>query len=133
MADARAETPTAAADMAVMDTYKLKEDIGRSSKILLISIEQKIGAERRVLDSASALMKANIRSKLAEAAGAVDKAVIMLRENDPRRVFSKGYAAVTDKDGNIVPSAAGIRTGEEYDIIMSDGSFSAKVTGVDLN
>ena len=133
VADARAETPTAAADMAVMDTYKLKEDIERSSKILLTSIEQKIGAERRVLDSASALMKANIRSMIADASSAVDKAVIMLRENDPRRVFSKGYAAVTDRNGKIIPSAAEIRTGEEYDIIMSDGSFSAKVTGVDLN
>ena len=133
VADARAETPTAAADMAVMDTYKLKEDIDRSTKILLTSIEQKITSERRVLDSAAALLSANIRSKLAEASNAVDKAVIILRENDPRRVFEKGYAAVTDKNGTIVPNAAGIMIGEEYDIVMSDGSFSAKVTGVDLN
>ena len=52
---------------------------------------------------------------------------------DPRQVFAKGYAAVTDKNGKIVPAAADIIAGEEYDIIMSDGSFSAKVTGVDLN
>ena len=133
VADARAETPTAAADMAVMDTHKLKEDIERSSKILLSSIEQKIASERRVLDSTSALLKANIRSKLNEASAAVEKAVIMLRENDPRRVLAKGYAAVIDRNGNIVPNAAGIKTGEKYDIIMSDGSFSAEATGVDLN
>ena len=133
VADARAETPTAAADMAVMDTYKLKEDIERSSKTLLSSIEQKIASERRVLDSAGALLKANIRSKLSEASSAVDKAVIMLRENDPRRVFSKGYAAVIDRNGKIVPNAAGITIGKEYDIVMSDGRFSAEVTDVDLN
>ena len=133
VADARAETPTAAADMAVMDTYRLKDDIERSTGILLSSIGQKIAAERRVLDSSSALLKANIRSKISEASAAVEKAVIMLRENDPRRVFAKGYAAVTDRNGKIVPNAAGITIGEEYDIIMSDGSFSAEVTGVDLN
>lgn len=133
VADARAETPTAAADMAVMDTFKLKEDIERSSKILLTSIEQKIAAERRVLDSGAALLFANMRSKLAEASGAVDKAMIMLRENDPRRVFSKGYAAVTDKSGKIIAHAADIKAGEEYDIVMSDGSFSATATNVDLN
>ena len=133
VADARAETPTAAADMAVMDTYKLKEDIERSSKTLLSSIEQIIASERRVLDSAGALLKANIRSKLSEASSAVDKAVIMLRENDPRRVFSKGYAAVIDRNGKIVPNAAGITIGKEYDIVMSDGRFSAEVTDVDLN
>ena len=116
-----------------MDTYRLRDEIARSEKILMTSAEQKIVAERRVLDSASALMKANIRSKISEASAAVEKAVIMLRENDPRRVFSKGYAAVTDKNGNIVHAAAGIRIGEEYDIIMNDGSFSAEATGVDLN
>ena len=133
VADARAETPTAAADMAVMDTYRLKDDIERSTGILLSSIGQKIAAERRVLDSSSALLKANIRSKISESSAAVEKAVIMLRENDPRRVLAKGYAAVTDRNGKIVPNAAGITIGEEYDIIMSDGSFSAEVTGVDLN
>ena len=133
VADARAETPTAAADMAVMDTFELRADIERSTKILAASMDQKIAAEKRVINGASALLYANIRSKIAEASNAVDKAVIMLRENDPRRVFLKGYAAVTDREGKIVPDAAGIVIGEEYDIIMSDGSFSAKVTDVDLN
>ena len=133
VADARAETPTAAADMAVMDTHRLREEIDRSTRMMSVSAEQKIAAERRVLDSAKALLNANISSGLAAARNAVDKAVIILRENDPRQVFAKGYAAVTDKDGKIVPAAADIIAGEEYDIIMSDGSFSAKVTGVDLN
>ena len=133
VADARAETPTAAADMAVMDTFRLKDEINRSADLLKTSIEQKIVSERRVLDSAAALMSANMRSRLAEASNAVDKAVIILRENDPRRVFSKGYAAVTDRNGKIVPNAAGMIIGEEYDIVMSDGSFRAKVTDVDLN
>ena len=119
--------------MAVMDTFELRADIERSTKILAASMDQKIAAEKRVINGASALLYANIRSKIAEASNAVDKAVIMLRENDPRRVFLKGYAAVTDREGKIVPNAAGIVIGEEYDIVMSDGSFSAKVTDVDLN
>lgn len=133
VADARAETPTAAADLAVMDTFKLREEIDRSVTILASSISQKIAAERRVLDSGTALLSANMRSKIAESSAAVEKAVIMLRENDPRRIFEKGYAAVTDKSGRIVPDAASVITGEEYDIIMSDGRFTAKVTDVDLN
>ena len=54
----------------------------------------------------------------------------MLRENDPRNIFSKGYAAVT-KDGAVVPRTADIVKGEEYRIIMTDGSFTAMVTEVD--
>ena len=130
VADLRAETPTAAADIAVMDTFKLKDDIVNNRRILITSIEQKIAAERRILDSGSALLSANIRAKVSEARSVVDKAVIVLRENDPRNIFSKGYAAVT-KDGAVVPRTADIVKGEEYRIIMTDGSFTAMVTEVD--
>lgn len=130
VADLRAETPTAAADIAVMDTFKLREDIESSRKMLITSAEQKISSERRILDSGSALLGANIRSKISEARSALDKAVIMLTENDPRSIFSKGYAAVT-KDGAVIPGITDIVKGEEYRIIMTDGSFTARVTEVD--
>ena len=130
VADLRAETPTAAADIAVMDTFKLREDIESSKKMLITSAEQKISSERRILDSGSALLGANIRSKISEARSALEKAVILLRENDPRNIFSKGYAAVT-KDGAVIPGITDIVKGEEYRIIMTDGSFTARVTEVD--
>ena len=130
VADLRAETPTAAADAAVMDTFRLREDIESSRKMLITSAEQKISSERRILYSGSALLGANIRSKISEARSALDKAVIMLTENDPRSIFSKGYAAVT-KDGAVIPGITDIVKGEEYRIIMTDGSFTARVTEVD--
>ena len=130
VADLRAETPTAAADIAVMDTFKLREDIESSKKMLITSAEQKISSERRILDSGYALLGANIRAKISEARSALEKAVILLRENDPRNIFSKGYAAVT-KDGAVIPGITDIVKGEEYRIIMTDGSFTARVTEVD--
>ncbi|MBR3377030.1 MAG: exodeoxyribonuclease VII large subunit [Mogibacterium sp.] len=130
VADLRAETPTAAADAAVMDTFRLREDIESSRKMLITSAVQKISSERRILDSGSALLGANIRSKISEARSALDKAVIMLTENDPRSIFSKGYAAVT-KGGAVIPGITDVVKGEEYRIIMTDGSFTARVTEVD--
>ena len=130
VADLRAETPTAAADAAVMDTFRLREDIESSRKMLITSAEQKISSERRILDSGSALLGANIRAKISEARSALEKAVILLRENDPRNIFSKGYAAVT-KDGAVIPGITDVVKGEEYRIIMTDGSFTARVTEVD--
>lgn len=130
VADVRAETPTAAADMAVMDTFQLRDDIERSRQILVTATGQKIAAERRVLDSGSELLRANMRARLSEARSAVDKAVIILRENDPRNIFSKGYAAVTGSDGSIIASTKDITSGEEYTIRMRDGSFTAKAIDV---
>jgi exonuclease VII large subunit len=87
-------------------------------------------SERRILDTDTELLKARIRTKLSEAHSSVEKAVIVLKENDPRNIFSKGYAAVTDMNGNIVPDVKGIRQGDAYSIKMKDGSFTATVTEV---
>lgn len=130
VADARAETPTAAADMAVMDTHQLREDIIKSRQMLVTSAGQKIAAERRVLDTGRELLRAGIKAGIAGARSELEKAVILLRENDPRSIFSKGYAAVTDISGTIIGDVSGIERGEEYTIMMNSGSFTAKAIEV---
>jgi exodeoxyribonuclease VII large subunit len=126
VADLRAETPTAAADIAVMNTFELREDIDISKKTLISSMEQKIVNEKRIVQGVSDLLKANIRSKINEAKNTVDKCVIMLRENDPRNILSKGYAAVTESGGAVITSVKSIKIGEEYTIQLTDGSFVAR-------
>ena len=125
VADARAETPTAAADMAVMNTFELRENIDYFKEQLLINARTKIESERQLLSSRTDLLLANMKSKISDAASMVDKAVIVLRENDPRSIFAKGYAAVTDSGGRIIPGIASVKKGEQYIIRMKDGSFSA--------
>jgi exodeoxyribonuclease VII large subunit len=129
-ADARAETPTAAADMAVMDTHQLREDIEKSRQMLITSAGQKIASERRVLDTGRELLRTGMKARIAEARSEVEKALIILRENDPRSIFSKGYAAVTAGGGGIVADISGIRAGDEYTIMMNGGSFTAKAIEV---
>ena len=130
VADVRAETPTAAADMAVMNTFELRADIQEYRKLLLRSIRQKIESERLLLSSRTDLLHSNMKNKISEARSSVEKAMIMIRENDPRMVFAKGYAAVTDENGRIIPDTAGIREGGIYDIQMRDGSFRAEVRDI---
>ena len=130
VADARAETPTAAADMAVMDTHQLREDIEKSRQLLITSAGQKIASERRVLDTGRELLRTGIRARIAEARSEIEKSLIILRENDPRSIFSKGYAAVTSGNGRIVTDIAGIIAGDEYTIMMNSGSFTAKAIEV---
>ena len=131
VADARAETPTAAADMAVMDTGQLRKDIVRSRQLLITSAAQKIASERKILGSGRELLRANIRARTADARSSLDKSVILLRENDPRSIFSKGYAAVTDRSGRVVPDISGIAKDGEYTIKMKSGSFTARAVEID--
>lgn len=130
VADVRAETPTAAADMAVMDTHKLREEIEQSKRMLYISADQKIASEKQILSTAKELLLANSKAIISNYKSAIDKALILLKENDPRNIFSKGYAAVTDDAGNIMPSVAKIKTGQEYKVKMQDGSFVALVKDI---
>ena len=130
VADVRAETPTAAADMAVMNTFELRDTIDYFSEQLVTSAKNKTEAQRLLLCSRSDLLFANIKSKINESASIVDKAVIVLKENDPRQVFAKGYAAVTDDKGQIVPDISIIKEGKEYTIKMTGGSFTATASDV---
>lgn len=130
VADVRAETPTAAADMAVMNTFELRDAIEIYKQQLIDSAGHKTESERQILLSRSDLLLANIKSRISEAASLVDKSIILLKENNPANVFSKGYAAVTDEKGQIIPDVNGIKSGSEYIITMSGGSFTATATDV---
>ena len=130
VADVRAETPTAAADMAVMNTYELRDEIAQCREMLLRAMHQKISAERLLLSSRTELLHSNMRSKVNEARSSVEKAIIMIRENDPRNIFAKGYAAVTDSEGNIVPGVDSVEEGGTYTVRMRDGSFTALASDV---
>ena len=130
VADLRAETPTAAADIAVMNTYELRDEIVYCRQMLMKAMRQKIESERLLLSSRTDLLHSNMRGKITEARSAVEKAMIMIRENDPRNIFFKGYAAVTDTEGNIIPGVDSIEEGCSYTVRMRDGSFTALASDV---
>ena len=130
VADVRAETPTAAADMAVMNTFELRDEIDYCREMLLTAMRRKIESESMLLSSRTDLLYSNMKGKLSEARSAVDKAMIMIRENDPRNIFAKGYAAVTDSEGHIVPGVETIQEGGIYRIRMRDGSFTATASDI---
>ncbi len=131
VADVRAETPTAAADMAVMNTTELYEEIERDLRRLHESIAYKIKSERQLLDSRIELLRSNMNSKTVQARAMVEKAMISLRENDPRNIFNKGYSAVLDQEGRIVSSVENISAGDRYTVKMKDGNFTAEVVDVE--
>ena len=130
VADVRAETPTAAADMAVMNTFELRDDILSYKEMLVTAVRRKIESERMILTSRTDLLYSNMKGKLENARREVDKAMIMIRENDPRSIFAKGYAAVTDQEGRIVPDTSGISAGSVYTVKMHNGHFKAEVLEV---
>ncbi len=127
VADLRAETPTAAADIAVMDTYELAEDIRNLKQTLYQSMLGKLSAERNTVEGSFNLLQSNMRNKLLTVKMQVEKATLLIRENDPMNILSKGYSAVLDTDGSIVSGIDSIKEGSDYYVQMKDGKFLANV------
>lgn len=132
VADARAETPTAAADMAAINTFELREQIARNEQELKKSIAYKIKMERNNIKIQREHLIHAMSGKIREMKLNIDKAVITLKENNPTNVLSKGYALVSKND-KVVSSMSNIALDEIYTITMADGSFEAKTTSKTQN
>lgn len=132
VADARAETPTAAADMAAINTFELREQIARNAQELKKSIAYKIKMERNNIKIQREHLIHAMSGKIREMKLNIDKAVITLKENNPTNVLSKGYALVTKND-IVVSDMSNIALDEIYTIVMADGSFEAKTTSKTQN
>ena len=132
VADARAETPTAAADMAAINTFELREQIARNEQELKKSIAYKIKMERNNIKIQREHLIHAMSGKIREMKLNIDKAVITLKENNPTNVLSKGYALVTKND-KVVSGMSNIALDEIYTITMADVSFEAKTTSKTQN
>ena len=132
VADVRAETPTAAADMAAINTFELREQIARNKQELKKSIAYKIKMERNNIKIQREHLIHAMSVKIREMKLNIDKAVITLKENNPTNVLSKGYALVTKND-KVVSGMSNIALDDIYTITMADGSFEAKTTSKTQN
>jgi exonuclease VII large subunit len=41
--------------------------------------------------------------------------------------LAQGWSIVTDAKGGVIKSLAGVHTGDEVEVLVSDGSFTSKV------
>jgi len=151
VADRRAPTPSAAAELAVPDSYELHTRIkAYESRIgTLLSRKLSNGRERlrmlsrsRVLkspetlfdnlklrvDRNSDILDASLKSKMTLCRAELKTASGKLSSLSPLAVLSRGYGAVTDESGNIVKSVALLNVGQKIDVTLSDGSVTAEIT-----
>jgi exonuclease VII large subunit len=52
---------------------------------------------------------------------------MLLAAFDPARRLAQGWSVVTNSSGAVVKSLAGIATGDDVRVLVSDGTFNARV------
>ena len=94
----QANTPTGAGEMAVMNTFELKEDITNLKKYINENIITKIKYERSLFQSLTELLYSNINVKLQNERSKLEKAELYLNENNPllvnHRVLESMYGYI---------------------------------------
>lgn len=120
-ADKRAETPTAAAELAVPDDEKLKEKLEWHRENLLLQLENKVQYHRLRADRYRLDLQVLLRGRLDTYRYELEKKRLILEENSPKRLLARGYAVVETADGRMVASVSGLQEGSDYRIRMQDG------------
>ncbi len=147
VADLRAPTPSAAAELAVPETEVLKQRFSNVIDKMYALCKKKTEAlrktvlqmsERRIfLDQNAFLMHPQkelafytetlmqaMRTKLAIQRTVFEKSIASLHVLNPLHVLTRGYAVVS-QNGNPVRSVKEISENEEFDIRMKDGTLRA--------
>ena len=153
VADLRAATPSAAAELAVPDKNDLLASLSalpaRLSRVLVRDVGQKrerlaalIG--RPVFTRPETLL----RDRMQEVAGATDRAVVAVKTAagkrreafaalaatlsalNPLATLSRGYAVAQNAEGKTVASVRDAAVGDRIAIVLSDGTLSTVVDNV---
>lgn len=121
VADKRAETPTAAAQMAVPDTKELANKLEEMKDYLYVQLSNKLMYHRLYVDNQAASMKQQLQRKIQDHQHKIEHLKLILEENNPLKILESGYVVVSDSDGRIMRSAADLQTDSRYLMQFKDG------------
>ena len=153
VADLRAPTPSAAAELAVFDYHDFEESLElkrqRMQKLLreqmrrrqmrlehlerrlkLQSPEKKINEKRMQADAIEERLNALVKEKIMKTRHRMQLLGVRLEGNSPLAKLNRGYAHIADKSGKTIKSATDIKTGDYVEITLKDGVAEAVVASI---
>lgn len=148
VADLRAPTPSAAAELVMPEKKALKDALALVEKRLINCLTNGLKRERdrlARLQSARSLQKPldiinqkrqsmdtierNLillgRTGLERARNSLKTAIAQLNALSPLTVLSRGYGVIHDVDGRLIRSVKKLKSGDKLVITMTDGKFEA--------
>lgn len=128
VADRRAETPTAAAEMAVPDIRELMQRAESWQNSLMADLKKKVSYADLRAEKLFAEMRHILQGRVNAYRHELESCRLLLDENHPYRVLRKGYAVLEDAAGRNLASIGDLRDGQSYRLKLKDGSATFRVT-----
>ena len=154
VADMRAPTPSAAAELAVPDSLELASRIATLGARLGISVTNRLARARRELENLTSrrvmmsptamLDDKNMRLShiidrlesaytkvLSDKRSEFSNKISRLEVLSPLAVLMRGYSVAFDENGQLVKSVSDVKKGDKITLRVSDGRISAEICGAD--
>lgn len=151
VADVRASTPSAAAELAVPDRQELMSYYFKQKQYISAMLDRKIktaqlrleNQQRRMSASSPKLKAEQLEKQLSAKSEKLTRFMniyISDKENkliaakgkldglNPLNVLNRGYA-IAEKNEKIITSSKQLKDGDDFTVILSDGKINAKVCG----
>ena len=127
VADVRAETPTAAAELAVPDMKLLYEKINKLHEDISLNLSNRLMYDeiriKNIQDSISHILTNKIQSY----ENTLNQLAILLSENNPKAILERGYSILSDENGMPIASVSRLQTEASYKLNLSDGSANCRI------
>ncbi|UCC73243.1 MAG: exodeoxyribonuclease VII large subunit [Gemmatimonadota bacterium] len=130
VADTRAPTPSAAAEIAVPDLSRLRAELrGAGERMAAVLKSSVVRGSQRIERLEERAVEA-VRATLARRRLQLEAFRQRLQALGPMEVLERGYALALDVEGKILRGVAGFRPGLEFTVRLKDGRVRARVEAV---
>lgn len=126
VADVRAATPTAAAQIAVPDTSELWEDLEELRRSMLRQLKNNAQYDRIKLENLKDMMRQKLIQRIDGLKHETERMKMTLEYSDPRKIMSKGYSIVRDENGKVIRDAGSVETGQDLSVELEKGKLKVK-------
>jgi exodeoxyribonuclease VII large subunit len=130
VADLRAATPSAAAEIAVPDRARLAADLARAGEGLAASLQGGVARGRRRLERLEERLLETLQGGIDRRRLVIEGLRRRLRALGPMEVLQRGYSLALDRDGKVLRGVSGFRPGSEFTLRLKDGRVLARAESV---
>jgi exodeoxyribonuclease VII large subunit len=130
VADVRAATPSAAAEIAVPDRTRLRKELARAGEALAVSLQASTTRGRQRVERLEERLVETVRAGIARRRLMVETLGRRLGALGPMEVLQRGYSLALDREGKVLRGISGFRPGSDFTLRLKDGRVRARTKTV---